>query len=128
MTERPWRHVRNVRAPTRIAQRHKGAGRYMLLERELVEQRTLFDSSLTHHLCHSSLNIRSESATQRRGNPKVFQRNLPIADISTKYPRPRSVPCPGSHRLKYSVLVSTDALPFADRPTSGTARSARRKS
>ena len=58
-------------------------GRYMLLERKLIEKKRLIDLRLTHHRLHSRSDDRSESARPGRRNLRLFQHNRSLAVIET---------------------------------------------
>jgi hypothetical protein len=53
----------------------------MRFDREIVEQRTLFDLSWSHHRLSSCLN-RTESMSFRPFNQRLFQQYRPEADVS----------------------------------------------
>src|SRR5580704_8471836 len=53
---------------------------YMRIDRKVVEQRSLFDLSWSHHRLSSCLN-KTESMSFRPFNQRLFQRYRPITDI-----------------------------------------------
>jgi hypothetical protein len=53
---------------------------YMRIDREVVEQRTLFDLPWSHHRLSSCLN-RTESMSFRPFNQRLFQQNLRVSKI-----------------------------------------------
>jgi hypothetical protein len=57
------------------------AGRHVPLQREMIEERTLFDLAFAHHRLSPSRQDLSESAHLAPGNRGLFQHNRPLADL-----------------------------------------------
>src|SRR5262245_23574297 len=90
--------------------------RHMLLERELVKQRTLIDLPLAHHHLHSRCDNWSESVKQPQRNLRLFQQNRSGTAFQTTWP-----PClllrvkpPKPREKRTSTTLTAGIRPGAD--------------